>query len=553
MATAPSVMSFLRKGLLPDGMPPFLSSKTIARSNLATGLSYVVTKEVKGNHSPYNASKRGFQRRVFGISHPAFVRDAALFFVKNWSAINEHLKETSCSSSIPDFQGTQNRAVALTPHSKLPTLRLRRLARYKFCVVTDVSRCFPSIYTHSIPWALNGKQAAKNDWKPNSAAVWGNRLDYIMRQSQDAQTMGLPVGPDHSRVVAEIILQAVDANFIKRIGSATYLRHVDDYWIGGNSHEECEHALHALRMALNEYSLDINEQKTRIVPTSSVVAEVWPYDLEAQLEAALQEEKVARYESRIVSLLGNIVEQSASSSDDGIIKFFIRKLDNWRSWDSHWSVLEPFLAHVAVQFPHCLSYVAQIIVFRLKTDREVDAELWKEITQTLLSASSAAGRDSETIWALWLSKELGVNLPNDVFSRIIENNAPLVVAALPHFVEHGQAQAGHTPLKDLWAAVDTAPLAGAAWPLSLELTHLGIKAPASVDLNGPTALKGIFDEKCSLFEWDKLPPVFLDSDDEMETEVPESALGEGEGYEDEDDVDDEFTDLSTVAFGNDPF
>lgn len=554
MASSPSVVSFLRKGLLPDSVPPFVSSKSISKSTLATGSSYAVTAEVKGNHSHFNASKRGFQRRVFGISHPAFVRDAALFFVKNWPAIDKQMKATSCSSSVPDFAGTQSRALALTPHSKLPTLRLRRLARYKFCVVTDVSRCFPSIYTHSIPWALNGKENAKKDFKPNSASVWGNRLDYIMRQSQDSQTMGVPVGPDHSRVVAEIILQAIDADFIARVGSATYLRHVDDYWIGGNSYEECEQALHSLRMALNDYSLDINEQKTRIVQTSSVVAEVWPYDLEAQLESALKEEKVARYESRIVSLLGNIVEQSASSSDDGIIKFFIRKLDNWRKWDSHWSLLEPFLAHVAVQFPHCLPYVAQIIVWRLKTGREIDAELWNEITQVLLGGSSAAGRDSETIWALWLSKELDVTLPNDVFARIVENNAPLVIGALAHFVKHGKAQSGHTPLKDLWASVDTEPLAGAAWPLALELTHLDVKAPASVDPSGPTALKGIFDEKCSLFEWDKSPPVFLDSDDEMELdEVPLSALGEGNGYEDDDEEDVEFENLSPSSFDEEPW
>lgn len=535
-------------------MPPFVSSRSISKSKLASGSSYVVTAGVKGNHSHFNASKRGFQRRAFGISHPAFVRDAALFFVKNWSAIDKQMKLTSCSSSVPDFAGTQSRALALTPHSKLPTLRLRRLARYKFCVVTDVSRCFPSIYTHSIPWALNGKDKAKNDFKPNSASVWGNRLDYIMRQSQDAQTMGVPVGPDHSRVVAEIILKAIDVDFTARVGPATYLRHVDDYWIGGNSYEECEHSLHSLRMALNDYSLDINEQKTRIVPTSSVVAEVWPYDLEAQLETALSEEKVSRYESRIVSLLGNIVEQSASSSDDGIIKFFIRKLDNWRKWDSHWSLLEPFLAHVAVQFPHCLPYVAQIIVWRLKTDREIDSELWEEITQVLLSGSSAAGRDSEVIWALWLSKELDMTLPNNVFARIVENNAPLVVGALAHFVKHGKAQAGHPRLADLWESVDTKPLAGAAWPLALELTHLDVKPPAAVETEGPTALKGIFDEKCSLFEWDKAPPVFLDSDDEMEIEVePESALGESNGYEDDDEEDAEFENLDASAFDDDPF
>src|SRR4051812_26513591 len=119
MASAPSVISFLRNGLLPDSMPPFVSSKSISKSTLSTGSSYTVTAEVKGNHSHFNASKRGFQRRVFGISHPAFVRDAALFFVKNWPAIDKHMRATSCSSSVPDFAGTQSRALALTPHSKL--------------------------------------------------------------------------------------------------------------------------------------------------------------------------------------------------------------------------------------------------------------------------------------------------------------------------------------------------------------------------------------------------------------------------------------------------
>lgn len=558
MKSPPSVVSFLRKGLLPDNMPPFVSSKSISKSTLAAGSSYVVTAEVKGNHSQFNASKRGFQRRSFGISHPAFVRDSALFFVKNWKAIDEHLTGTDCSSSVPDFFGTQSRALALTPHSKLPTLRLRRLARYRFCVVTDVSRCFPSIYTHSIPWALNSKESAKKDFKPASASVWGNRLDYILRQAQDGQTMGVPVGPDHSRVVAEIVLKAVDAEFIKRVGGECYLRHVDDYWIGGNSYEECEQALHSLRLCLNEYSLDINEQKTKIVPTSSVVAEVWPYDLEAQLESALDHQRITRYESRIVSLLGNIVEHSSSASDDGIIKFFIRKLDNWKKWDSHWALLEPFLAHVAVQFSHCLPYVSQILVWRSKTEREFDVELWRSITGTLLAASSSAGRDSETIWALWLSKELGLVLPKDVFGKILESNASIVIAALPHFVKHGKVQAGHRSLSDLWDLVEAAPLAGASWPLALELTHLEVKAPPSIDTGGPNALKAIFDEGCSLFEWNKSPPAFLDADDELEVEfAPDSALGDvGGGYEDDDEDDeddDDLPDLRAAAFDDDPF
>jgi hypothetical protein len=234
--------------VLPDNLPPFVTSKSFAQADFARNSAYQVTKEVRGIHSPYNASKRGFQRRSFGLTHPVFVKDATAFFDKNWRTLRTHLELSSGSSSRPDFTGTQTRAVRITPHSELPTRRLRKLASFRFCVVTDVSRCFPSIYTHSIPWALNGKAAAKEDSNPLSAAVSGNRLDYIMRQSQDRQTMGIPVGPDHSRVVAEIVLSAVDSHFEAETGIVSYIRHVDDYWIGRNSFEQCERALHALRM-----------------------------------------------------------------------------------------------------------------------------------------------------------------------------------------------------------------------------------------------------------------------------------------------------------------
>jgi hypothetical protein len=299
---------------------------------------------------------------------------------------------------------------------------------------------------------------------------------------------------------------------------------VDDYWIGGNSYEACETALHTLRLCLNEYSLDINEQKTRIVATSSVVAEVWPYDLEAQLEAALELRPVSRYEGRIVSLLGNIIEQSSRSSDDGIIKFFLRKLDNWRMWDTHWSLLEPFLAHVAVQFPHCVDYVAQIVAWRLRTDRDIDQALWIEISTTILLSGTRSGRDSETLWALWLSKELGSSVSGAVYNAVVENNGPLVLAALSHMASNGLVD-DHGPLADLWSVVEGRPLSGAAWPLALELTHLQIAPPPAIDLGGPAALRGIFDEGCSLFEWERQPPTFLDADDELEI-APETALGE---------------------------
>ena len=37
----------------------------------------------------------------------------------------------------------------------------------RYLVKADISTCFPSIYTHSIPWAIVGKQQSKNTIKPD--------------------------------------------------------------------------------------------------------------------------------------------------------------------------------------------------------------------------------------------------------------------------------------------------------------------------------------------------------------------------------------------------
>lgn len=264
MALAPSVESFVRRGVLPDDLPPVYSTKDLVAPSKTGEPVYQVTHEISGRPSEYNGSKRGFQRRAFGIPHPVFVRDCALFFRKHWTDLSAHIDHPDRSASVSIFEETRSRALKITPHAKLPALRLRSLAQYRYCLVTDVSRCFPSIYTHSIPWDLHGKSNAKKDRKITLAGVYGNRLDFILRQSQDGQTMGIPVGPDHSRVISEIVLAAVDNSFFASGDHGSYLRHVDDMWIGGDSVADCEHSLHRLRKSLNRFSLDINELKTRI-------------------------------------------------------------------------------------------------------------------------------------------------------------------------------------------------------------------------------------------------------------------------------------------------
>ena len=82
--------------------------------------------------------------------------------------------------------------------------------------MADISSFYPSVYTHTIPWALHSKAVAKKN-KAKNDTYFGNILDGCSMGVQDWQTVGLPIGPDTSHIIAEIIGVAIDLQ-IKEAG-----------------------------------------------------------------------------------------------------------------------------------------------------------------------------------------------------------------------------------------------------------------------------------------------------------------------------------------------
>ena len=485
------------------------------------------------------------------MPHPTFVREGALFFDKHWADLSALLEASKGSLSKPHFAGGP-RAVRITSHADLPKLRLQTFSRFKFCALADVSRFFPSVYTHTIPWAINGKAAAKKDRQYNSAAVYGNRLDFIARQSQDGQTIGIPVGPDTSRVTSEIILAAVDKAFERRSKGRklVYLRHVDDYWIAGNSFEECERQLQNLRLALHEYELALNEFKTKIVSTNVVFGESWPTEFEREIKEALSP---SAKEANTVAILSKIVDRATGANDDGMIRHAIRKVDDNKLWAANWSVLEHFLAQCAIQFSHSFDYVARVVAWRERTGQQVDKKLWKEVALSLAGQAASLGRDSEVLWSLWLLKELDAKISRALSSLLVQNSCALVLGYLAHFFSRGLTV--DTGLgKKLWDVVDGDIYAGRHWPLTLELTHLDIASPAPLHSKSIEALQILHKGKASLIDWDARPRVFVDEPDKPNLDgPPEHAIEDyTSDYDSDGDENDGEEDEGDEGGGNEP-
>jgi len=204
--------------------------------------------------------------RHMGIPHPESYAVQALAISKHWKEIAIHcnLPEPSISRIYVRHVGN-GRIFEMnyrgTERFRLEEEELDWMAGAQYVVEADIATCFPSIYSHAIPWALNGKDQAKKTGSLIKLA--GNLLDKCTQNTRDRQTNGLLIGPNASNIISEIILTSIDSD-LQRKGHRKAKRHIDDYRFFANSHEEAEKFIQDLGLSLRVFELTLNEKKTCI-------------------------------------------------------------------------------------------------------------------------------------------------------------------------------------------------------------------------------------------------------------------------------------------------
>lgn len=136
----------------------------------------------------------------------------------------------------------------------------------------DISRCFDSIYTHSLSWALTNKKIIKDNLG-GAYEIFGSQFDKLMRQLNYNETNGIVIGPEFSRIFAELILQKIDKNVEKELFQKGYrfkehydvYRYVDDYFIFYTDEKVKNEISDIYAVKLQEYNLSFNESKTQII------------------------------------------------------------------------------------------------------------------------------------------------------------------------------------------------------------------------------------------------------------------------------------------------
>lgn len=143
--------------------------------------------------------------------------------------------------------------------------------KYDAMVQIDVNKCFDSIYTHSLPWSVLGKDQTKFSLD-ESKATFGGRFDALMQNLNHKETNGIVIGPEFSRIFAEIILQSVDVELIRRLSIGENLTHrvdyeifryVDDFFVFYNKESTQIKIFETLQEILKSKKLSINTAKIK--------------------------------------------------------------------------------------------------------------------------------------------------------------------------------------------------------------------------------------------------------------------------------------------------
>lgn len=196
--------------------------------------------------------------------------------------IESHTKRSDQAEQVTQWwQGIEQRSVVLS-------------LDYQCVFHADISDCYGSIYTHSIPWAVHTREVAKGN--RDDLELVGNVIDRSIQDMRESQTNGIPQGSVLMDFIAEIVLGHADELLSKNLeekGVSDYqiLRYRDDYRVFVNNPEDGELILRILTEVLIDLGLKLNATKTShalpVIP-ASLKADKWAWLLHKQRDLNLQ-------------------------------------------------------------------------------------------------------------------------------------------------------------------------------------------------------------------------------------------------------------------------
>ncbi|MGJ8550920.1 RNA-directed DNA polymerase [Winogradskyella wichelsiae] len=410
-------------GLFPNRIPPFLTSKpfydyVIAKApvfNAKRNYDYVSYENMRNINVP----------RMLAIPHPFGYALLCQFISKEWPNTQNYFKEKTehqkHKTSRVHLRKMRDKNSLFEMNYKnfdddgFPENDL--LIRSNYIAKADISNCYPSIYSHSISWALVGKTEAKLKSKPTFKNEWFNKYDELSRKIKNNETNGILIGPHTSNLISEIVLVAIDLEMENK--GYRFTRYIDDYTCYVETYNDAEQFFIDLSVELKKFELSLNHKKSEILTLPFSLAETWLRKLKAFHfpEIETNEGKHVLRIAELRSFLDLTLDLMKSEKENSAILSYSIKIISSKYLGVQARVFYfKRLHHLILLYPYLLPYVDEYL---LKPFNYSNAQI-KELLDDVIDYSFQKNIPEAISYVIYLALKHNVLLHKNYTTEILD-------------------------------------------------------------------------------------------------------------------------------------
>ncbi len=372
----------------------------------------------------------GRDDRKHAVINPISYLAISKVLADNFVQLRSVSRSSRFSTSPLVFDWVGSRAVFRPSIDLRDDFRVNLATRHERYVAADIRAFFHSVYTHSIPWAIYGKPWSKRN---RQISHYGNLLDLFCRNAQDGQTIGLPVGPDTSRLIAEVIASAVDQKLseIVEIEDLDASRYIDDYTIAVASGMSGDGVIAAVRQAAAFFELELNNDKSSVELTSSRPSTGWK---QAALAHVPRNDRTTNSFLRFFYEVGRVCNEHPELN---VEKFAFQNARSAFVNADEWSALQSHLINAYRRNSTLVSLLVEVLVLREIEHGDLERAKLSGFLERRLPELAQENRTGEIIWLLLLVVRLELELPSSRLAPLFQLENSMVALMLTYAANQG--------------------------------------------------------------------------------------------------------------------
>jgi hypothetical protein len=467
-------------GYFAPELPPCFVSEDLAKYRASILADIDALPDVRGKPAFHRFSSEpswfyfprfGRDDRKHGVPNPVSYLLLARAIADNYVKIRQVAKSSKISASPPIFDWNGHRALMRPSIDLRDDFRVDLSSRRETYVAADIRAFFHSIYTHAIPWALHGKSFAKRN---RGTEHYGNLIDLLCRNAQDGQTIGLPVGPDCSRLIAEAIASAIDVELCNTlgVGSRDASRYIDDYTISSQDNASGETLIAALRQAAALFELELNNDKSAVFSTSARADGGWKQEVRSYVPREIMDN------AQLLLFFYRVGRTCEAHPGINIEKYALQnartafvRADGWKKIQSH--LIAAYRRNSSL-----IPFLVEITILRQAERGDIDGAGIAEFLSNRLPSLAENNRNGEIIWLLFLAVRVGIPQQASNLGPLLEMDNSMIALLVAACVSRGLVQ-GNVDLTKSNRALNADGLRSGMWLFAYESVAQGINPTAS--------------------------------------------------------------------------